>query len=97
MCRHVRFWPKADIPSCTAHVRFQGQSGHGLMHCKCLLLTQSGHSKNVASRSVFESRSGIAILQYVVEDEVAQPDPAFGGVGSFAGLQQRGRAADRAL
>jgi hypothetical protein len=21
---HVRFWPKADIPSCTAHVRFQG-------------------------------------------------------------------------
>jgi hypothetical protein len=24
----VRFWPRADIPSCTAHVRFQGQSGH---------------------------------------------------------------------
>ena len=21
---HVRFWPKADIPSCTAHVRFRG-------------------------------------------------------------------------
>jgi len=21
---HVRFWPKADIPSCTAHVRFWG-------------------------------------------------------------------------
>jgi len=20
----VRFWPKADIPSCTAHVRFRG-------------------------------------------------------------------------
>jgi hypothetical protein len=24
----VRFWPKADIHSCTAHVRFRGQSGH---------------------------------------------------------------------
>src|SRR5262245_50309885 len=24
----VRFWPKADIPSCTAHVGFRGQSGH---------------------------------------------------------------------
>jgi hypothetical protein len=24
---NVRFWPKADIPSCTAHVRFRGQSG----------------------------------------------------------------------
>jgi hypothetical protein len=22
--RNVRFWPKADIPSCTAHVRFWG-------------------------------------------------------------------------
>jgi hypothetical protein len=22
--RNVRFWPKADIPSCTAHVRFRG-------------------------------------------------------------------------
>jgi len=21
---YVRFWPKADIPSCTAHVRFRG-------------------------------------------------------------------------
>jgi len=21
---HVRYWPKADIPSCTAHVRFRG-------------------------------------------------------------------------
>ena len=24
----VRSWYKADIPSCTAHVRFRGQSGH---------------------------------------------------------------------
>jgi len=29
---------------CAAHVRFRGQSGHGLVHCTCLLLTQSGHS-----------------------------------------------------
>src|SRR5262245_20245234 len=28
-----------------SHVRFRGQSGHGLVHCKCLLLTQSGHSQ----------------------------------------------------
>jgi hypothetical protein len=21
---HVRYWPKADMPSCTAHVRFRG-------------------------------------------------------------------------
>ena len=26
---YVRYWPKADIPICTAHVRFRGQSGHG--------------------------------------------------------------------
>ena len=38
-----------------------------------------------------------AILPGVVEDEVAQPVPAFGAVGSSVGLQQRGRAADRAL
>src|SRR4029453_14541073 len=25
---YVRFWPKADIPNCTAHVRFWGESGH---------------------------------------------------------------------
>ena len=24
----VRYWPIADILSCTAHVRFRGQSGH---------------------------------------------------------------------
>jgi hypothetical protein len=28
---NVRFWPLADIPSCTAHVCFRGQSGHGLL------------------------------------------------------------------
>jgi hypothetical protein len=26
--RDVRLWPIADIPSCAAHVRFRGQSGH---------------------------------------------------------------------
>src|SRR5262249_51412297 len=26
--RHVRLWPKADIPSCGANVRFQGYSRH---------------------------------------------------------------------
>src|SRR4029077_69489 len=25
---NVRYWHKADIPSCTAHVRFWGSSGH---------------------------------------------------------------------
>jgi hypothetical protein len=39
----VRYWPKADIASCTAHVRFRGQSGHGLSQCTYLLMTQSGH------------------------------------------------------
>src|SRR5262249_1163932 len=27
---HVRFWPKADMTVCAAHVRFRGQSGHAL-------------------------------------------------------------------
>ena len=29
--RNVRYWPKADIGECTAHVRFWGQSRHGLL------------------------------------------------------------------
>jgi hypothetical protein len=28
---HVRFWPKADMMVCTAHVRFRGQSRHDLV------------------------------------------------------------------
>ena len=28
----------------SGHVRFRGQSGHDLLHCTCLLLTQGGHS-----------------------------------------------------
>ena len=38
---HVRYWHKADIPSCAAHVCFWGQSGHRLLHCTCPLMTQS--------------------------------------------------------
>jgi hypothetical protein len=26
---YVRYWPKADMSWCTAHVRFRGESGHG--------------------------------------------------------------------
>ena len=40
---YVRSWPKADIRSCTAHVRFWGQSGHDFLQCECPLMTQSGH------------------------------------------------------
>jgi hypothetical protein len=39
----VRYWPIADIASCTAHVRFRGESGHDLLRRECPLLTQSGH------------------------------------------------------
>ena len=46
----VRYWHKADMPSCTAHVRCWGQSGHDVLHCKCLLLTQSGHSYHANER-----------------------------------------------
>jgi hypothetical protein len=46
----VRYWPKADIPSCNAHVRFRGQSGHHFLHRICLLLTQSGHCSRAAER-----------------------------------------------
>jgi hypothetical protein len=41
----VRYWHLADIPSCAAHVRFREESGHALLHCKCLLMTQSGIQK----------------------------------------------------
>jgi hypothetical protein len=35
---NVRFWPKADIPSCTAHVRFRGKAdmAHGVDVRSCL-------------------------------------------------------------
>ena len=44
----VRCWHLADIPSCTAHVRFWGQSRHCLLRCERLLLAQSGHGPNAA-------------------------------------------------
>ena len=34
--RFVRCWHKADIPLCTAHVRYWGQSGHQVVHRTCL-------------------------------------------------------------
>ena len=40
----VRYWHLADMPSCTAHVRFWGKSGHDVLHRKCPLMTQSGHA-----------------------------------------------------
>src|SRR6478752_8693729 len=39
----ARYWPLADIGYCAAHVRYWGESGHAVLHCKCLLLTQSRH------------------------------------------------------
>src|SRR5215813_14010914 len=45
----VRYWPKADMSCCAARVRFRGQSRHGLLHCTCLLLTQSGHWRCTAA------------------------------------------------
>ena len=45
LARNVRFWHKADMLSCTAHVRYWGQSGHAILHCKCPLMTQSGHRR----------------------------------------------------
>jgi hypothetical protein len=38
---YVRYWPKADIVPCTAHVRFRGKSGHDILRCECPLMTQS--------------------------------------------------------
>src|SRR5262249_21340430 len=44
----VRFWPKADNPFLSHLMSLRDQSGHGLMHCTCPLLTQSGQSIFVA-------------------------------------------------
>src|SRR5262249_26130978 len=33
--------------ACTAHIRFWGESGHAILHCTCLLLTQSGHAASI--------------------------------------------------
>ena len=31
------------MPTVAANVRYWGQSGHAILHCICLLMTQSGH------------------------------------------------------
>src|SRR5262245_17013987 len=38
----VRFWPKADIPSCTAPVRFRGQSRHELLRMSAFAVAIGG-------------------------------------------------------
>jgi hypothetical protein len=49
MGHDVRYWHKADIPSCPAPVRFRGKSRRDVLHCKCLLLTQSGHEGSLST------------------------------------------------
>src|SRR5262249_40749895 len=39
---YVRFWPKADIPRCTAHVRFRGQSGHDRLRMSAFAVAIGG-------------------------------------------------------
>jgi hypothetical protein len=48
--RDVRYWPKADIASCTAHVRFRSKSGH-FWH-------QSGHQVRRVANCGFMSAFG---------------------------------------
>jgi hypothetical protein len=40
--RHVRYWPKADILSCTAHVRFQGVKRTGVVVSSWILISHIG-------------------------------------------------------
>src|SRR5262249_57962561 len=42
--RNVRFWPKADIRSCTAHVRFWGQSGHDRLRMSAFAVAIGGEA-----------------------------------------------------
>ena len=35
--------PTRNCSNTPTNVRFRGKSGHRLVHCTCLLLTQSGH------------------------------------------------------
>jgi hypothetical protein len=77
--------PRAEIRFCG---RYWKQSGHAVLHCICLLMTQSGHRLTLGFHKPLLYQKGYFAVR---------GDPAFGAVGSFAGLQQRGRAADRAL
>jgi hypothetical protein len=56
---YVRFWLLAELPFCTANVRFRGQSGHRLLQCKCPLMTQSGHRRLDCSDPAEERPAGI--------------------------------------
>src|SRR5262249_67328 len=44
-----RFWLIVDIRRCAANVRFWGKSGHCLLQCICLLLTQTGDRLDVST------------------------------------------------
>jgi hypothetical protein len=51
--RDVCFWHLADILATLSDVRFRGYSGHRSGYPECLLLTQSGHCRNVHCASGF--------------------------------------------
>jgi hypothetical protein len=53
---NVRFWHKADILSCTAHVRFRGQSGH---------------ARNDARKATLQNRTALMELVCVDDPYVA--------------------------
>ena len=66
------FGGKADMD-----VRFSGrywvQSGHGLMHCTCPLMTQSGHLQEFdASLAMYVRYMGrtVRVLSYFLENRV---------------------------
>src|SRR5262245_58896126 len=47
----VRFWPKADIPSCTAHVRFWGEAESARGSADANLRDKHFLSRGINSRS----------------------------------------------
>jgi hypothetical protein len=42
---YVRLWHKADVQTALMDVRFEGNNGHDADMTRCLLMTQSGHSR----------------------------------------------------
>ena len=62
--RNVRYWPLADMPRCTANVRFRGSSGHDDCSAKCPLMTQSGHG---ASGWVSVSKAAVCLAGAIWE------------------------------
>src|SRR5262245_25206754 len=65
--------------------RYWGQSGHGLVHCTCLLLTQSGHWQPDDQRSQkrncpmvqFKGHSVLCIVKHIFK-EIAMNDAQVG-------------------